>query len=137
MISSIFTGIGLVVFGYMCENRYSYYATATFHGMDLFGIVCAAIFCSAYAIDAFRDMSSEIFIMNMVFKNLLFYGFSYSVNDWMTRDGPAMGFYVFGGIGFVMTLSTVPFFFWGKRYRSFWHRNNLLRKWGVRTHAEM
>ncbi|KAF1963084.1 MFS general substrate transporter [Byssothecium circinans] len=137
MIPSIFAGIGLVVFGYMCENGYSYYATATFHGMDLFGIACAAIACSAYAIDAFRDMSSEIFIINMVFKNLLFYGFSYFVNDWAAASGPAVMFYVFGGIAFAMVLTAIPFFFWGKRYRSFWHRHNLLEKWNIRTHAEM
>ncbi|PVI06718.1 MFS general substrate transporter [Periconia macrospinosa] len=136
MIPSIFAGIGLVLFGYTCQNHFSYYVTATFHGMDLFGIVCATVACSAYVIDAFRDMSSEIFIMNMVVKNLLFYGFSYFVNDWTEKNGPAIVFYVFGAIAFGMTFSTVIFFFWGKKYRSFWHRHNLLKKWGIRTHAE-
>ena len=137
MIPAITTGVGLMVFGYMAENHYSYYATAFFHGMDLFGIVCAAISASAYAIDAYRDMSSEIFIANMVFKNFLFYAFSYFVNDWTAEAGPAQVFYVFGGVAFIMILTTPIFFFWGKRYRSFWHRHNLLEKWGVRTHAEM
>jgi len=137
MIPALLIGVGLFAFGYMCENHYSYYATATMHGMDLFGIVCAAISASAYAIDAYRDMSSEIFIVNMVFKNLLFYGFSYFVNDWTAKKGPAVVFYTFGGIGFAMVATTPVFFFWGKRYRSFWHRHNLLEKWGVRTHAEI
>lgn len=137
MIPALLTGVGLMVFGYMTENHYSFYATATFHGMDLFGICCAAIAASAYAIDAFRDMSSEIFISGMVFKNLLFYGFSYFVNDWVTEAGPELVFYVFGAISFAMLITTPVFFFWGKRYRSFWHRHNLLEKWGIRTHAEM
>jgi hypothetical protein len=137
MIPALLTGVGLFAFGYMCENHYSYYATATMHGMDLFGIVCAAISASAYAIDAYRDMSSEIFIVNMVFKNLLFYGFSYFVNDWTAKKGPAVVFYTFGGIGFAMVATTPVFFFWGKRYRSFWHRHNVLEKWGIRTHAEI
>ncbi|KAF2017470.1 MFS general substrate transporter [Aaosphaeria arxii CBS 175.79] len=137
MIPSLLTGVGLFAFGYMCENHFSYYATATMHGMDLFGIVCAAISASAYVIDAYRDMSSEIFIMNMLFKNLLFYGFSYFVNDWTAEAGPAVVFYTFGGIAFAMTCTTPFFFFWGKRYRSFWHRHNMLEKWGIRTHAEM
>lgn len=137
MIPALLTGVGLCVFGYMCENFYSYYATATFHGMDLFGIVCATIATSAYAIDAFRDMSSEIFIAGMVFKNFLFYGFSYFVNDWTMEVGAAKVFYVFGGISFAMIATTPVFFFWGKRYRSFWCRHNLLEKWGIRTHAEM
>ncbi|KAF2740066.1 MFS general substrate transporter [Polyplosphaeria fusca] len=137
MIPALAAGVGLFAFGYMCENHFSYYATATMHGMDLFGIACAAISCSAYAIDAYRDMSSEIFIANMVFKNLVFYGFSYFVNDWTFKAGPATVFYVFGGIALVMVGTTPIFFFWGKRYRSFWHRHNLLEKWGIRTHAEM
>ncbi|KAF1966206.1 MFS general substrate transporter [Bimuria novae-zelandiae CBS 107.79] len=137
MIPSLLTGIGLMVFGYMAENHFSYYVTATFHGMDLFGICCATIASSAYAIDAYRDMSSEIFIAGMVFKNFLFYGFSYFVNDWEVRSGPAVQFYVFGGVSFAMILTTPVFFFWGKRYRSFWHRHNLLEKWGIRTHAEL
>ena len=137
MIPSLLTGVGLFAFGYMCQNYYSYYATATMHGMDLFGIVCAAISASAYVIDAYREMSSEIFIMNMVFKNLLFYGFSYFVNSWTLEAGPQTVFYIFGGVAFAMTATTPVFFFWGKRYRSFWHRHNLLEKWGIRTHAEM
>jgi MFS family permease len=137
MIPSLFTGVGLMVFGYMCENHYSFYATAFFHGMDLFGIVCAAISASAYAIDAYRDMSSEVFIANMVFKNFLFYGFSYFVNDWTATAGPALVFYVFGGVSFAMILTAPIFFFWGKRYRSFWHRCDWLGKWGIRTHSEM
>lgn len=137
MIPSLLTGVGLFAFGYMAENHFSVYATATMHGMDLFGIVCAAISASAYIIDAYRDMSSEIFIANMVFKNFLFYGFSYFVNDWTAKDGPAKVFYVFGGVAFVMILTAPVFFFWGKRYRSFWHRHNLLQMWGIRTHAEM
>ncbi|CAI6339436.1 unnamed protein product [Periconia digitata] len=136
MIPSILTGTGLVLFGYMCQNHFSVYATATAHGMDLFGIVCATVACSAYIIDAFRDMSSEIFISNMLLKNLLFYGFSYFVNDWTAKSGPGIVFYVFAAIAFGMTLSTIPFFFWGKKYRSYWHRHNLLEKWGIRTHAE-
>lgn len=137
MIPSLLTVVGLFVFGYMCENFYSYYATATFHGVDLFGIVCAAIASGAYIIDAYRDMSSEIFIANMVFKNFLFYGFSYFVNDWTAEAGPATVFYVFGGVSAAMILTTPVFFYWGKRYRSFWHRHNVLEKWGIRTHAEL
>ncbi|KAF2745935.1 MFS transporter-like protein [Sporormia fimetaria CBS 119925] len=137
MIPALAGPVGLFVFGYMCQNQYSYYATAFFHGVDLFGIVVATIAASAYVIDAYRDMSSEIFIANMVFKNLMFYAFSYFVNDWTAKSGPAEVFYVFGGVAFIMVLSTPIFFFWGKRYRSFWHRHNLLEMWNIRTHAEL
>jgi len=137
MIPSVTIIIGLCLFGYFAEQGASFYLTAFFHGMDLFGIVCAAISASTYVLDAFRDISGEIFIMNMVFKNFLFYGFSYFVNDWTDSAGPAIVFYVFAAIAAVMIFTTPIFFFWGKKYRSYWSRHNLLRKWGVTTHAEM
>lgn len=137
MIPSIFTVIGLCLFGHFAEKGSSYYITAFFHGMDLFGIVVACISASSYVLDAYRDLSSEVFIMNMVLKNFLFYGFSYFVNDWTAREGPATVFYVFGGIAAAMIITAPVFFFWGKKYRSFWHRHNLLQKWGISTHAEI
>jgi hypothetical protein len=137
MIPSVTIVVGLCLFGYFAEQGASYYLTAFFHGMDLFGIVCAAISSSTYVLDAFRDISAEVFIINMVVKNFMFYGFSYFVNDWTARDGPAVVFYVFAGISAAMVLTAPVIFFWGKRYRSFWCRHNLLRKWGITTHAEM
>ncbi|KAH7032350.1 major facilitator superfamily domain-containing protein [Macrophomina phaseolina] len=136
MVPGLLMGVGLMLFGYVCEEQASYYATATVHGVDLLGIMCVVIASANYGIDAFRDMSSEIFIIGMVFKNFVFYGFSYFVNDWTADAGPAQVFYVMGGIGFAIVLSTPPVFFWGKRYRSWWHRHNLLEKLHIKTHAE-
>ncbi|KAF4537043.1 MFS transporter [Lasiodiplodia theobromae] len=130
-------GAGLMLFGYLAERQVSFYATATAHGIDVFGILFVAIAAGAYGIDAYRDMSSEIFIIGMVFKNFVFYGFSYFVNDWTARAGPAQVFYVMGGVGFALVLSAPPLFFFGKRYRSWWHRHNLLEKLHVKTHAEL
>ncbi|GME65294.1 putative mfs transporter protein [Neofusicoccum parvum] len=137
MLPGVLSGLGLMLFGHLCEQQASYYVTATVHGIDLFGILCIAIASSAYGIDAYRDMSSEIFIIGMVFKNFVFYGFSYFVNNWTATAGPAQVFYVFGGIAFAMVVSTPPLFIWGKRYRSHWHRHNLLEKLHIKTHAEM
>ncbi|EUC42180.1 hypothetical protein COCMIDRAFT_39725 [Bipolaris oryzae ATCC 44560] len=137
MIPSVTIVIGLCLFGHYAEKGSSFYLTAFFHGMDLFGIVIACISASSYVLDAFRDISSEVFIINMVFKNFLFYGFSYFVNNWAAADGPAEVFYVFGGIAGGMVITAPIFFFLGKKYRSFWHRHNLLQKWGISTHAEI
>jgi hypothetical protein len=137
MIPSVTIVIGLCLFGHFAEQGASFFLTSFLHGMDLFGIVTAAISASSYILDAFRDISGEIFIMNMVFKNFLFYAFSYFVNDWTAQKGPAIPFYVFGGIAGAMIITTPLFFFWGKRYRSYWCRHNLLRKWGITTHAEL
>jgi hypothetical protein len=137
MIPSVTVIVGLCLFGYFAEKGSSYYITAFFHGMDIFGIVCATISASTYVLDAFRDISAEIFIINMVLKNFLFYGFSYFVNDWTDSKGPAIVFYTFAVVAAVMIFTTPLFFFWGKRYRSFWSRHHLLHKWGTQTHTEV
>lgn len=90
-----------------------------------------------YALDAYREMSNEVFIMAILFKNLVFYAFSYFVNDWTASAEPAQVFCVFGGVGLAATLSTPVVYVLEKRYRSFWHRHNLMEKLHVKTHAEM
>lgn len=82
-------------------------------------IVFGTMTVGGYALDAFREMFNEVFIMAMVFKNFLFYGFSYFVNDWTARSGPAEVFYAFGGVAFAVTLSAPVVYVWGKRYQSF------------------
>ena len=72
--------------------------TTVFHGIMLFGILIGAITTAGYALDAYRDLSNEIFIMAMVFKNFLFYGMSYFVNNWVAEKGPEQMFNVLGGI---------------------------------------
>lgn len=115
MLGGLLSGGGLMAWGYMAQQSVNMYACATVHGIVLFGVICVTIASSAYALDAYRDMSNEIFIAGMVFKNFLFYGFSYFVNDWTATAGPAEVFYVFGGVVFALTLSTIPLYILGKK----------------------
>lgn len=136
-IAGLFTGVGLMLFGYLCQIHASYYATATMHGLTLFGIVAATIGTSGYGLDAYREMSSEIFVAGIIFKNFMFYGFSYFVNDWTATAGPAHVFYVFGGVAFALIVTTPIVFIFGKRYRSFWSRHNIMEKLHIKTHMEL
>lgn len=116
MAGGLLTGGGLCAWGYMVENTANMYACATVHGTVLFGVICTTISASAYALDAYRDMSNKIFIAGMVSKNFfLFYGFGYFVNDWTATAGPAGVFYVFGGEAFGLTLTTIPLYIFGKK----------------------
>ena len=132
----VVSGAGLFGYGYVTQNAGSPYVAATLHGLVLFGVMAELVSTSAYALDAYRDMSNEIFIMGMLVKNFLLYAFTYFINDWLARSGPQEGFFVFGGTGFGIMVGMPIMYVFGKKYRSFWHRHNLLEKWGVRTHAE-
>ena len=115
MVGGLCTGGGLMAWGYMAQNAMNVYACATVHGIVLFGVISVTIATAAYALDAYRDMSTEIFIASMVFKNFLFYSFSYFVNEWTATSGPAEVFYVFGGVAFALTLTTIPIYIFGKK----------------------
>jgi MFS family permease len=137
MAGAVCLGAGLVLFGQLCQTGASMYLTSFAHGFGVFGLIFSVITSSAYALDAYRDMSNEIFIMGMVVKNFEFYGFSYFINDWTARAGPAAVFNVLGGVAFGIVATTPILFIFGKQYRSWWHRANWLQKWGVRTHSEI
>lgn len=128
---------GLVGFGALCQRLASYYATTTMHGIVLFGVVASTTALNSYALDAYRDMSNEIFIAGIIFKNFVFYGFSYFVNNWTAKAGPEIVFGVFGAIAAGLILITPIFFHLGKRYRSFWARHNFLEKLSIKAHAAL
>jgi MFS family permease len=132
----VFTVLGLALYGYGLQEFWNPPVTAVVHGVMLFGILIGAIASSAYILDAYRDLSNEVFIMAMAFKNFFFYGMSYYVNNWIATGGPMQMFGVFAGISAFVILLGVPVYVWGKRYRSFWSRHNVMRYAGLKSHAE-
>ncbi|KAF2099885.1 MFS general substrate transporter [Rhizodiscina lignyota] len=136
IILGVLGGVGLFGYAALIQNGDSMYAASALWGVTLCGFIGMQTPASTYVIDAYREMSSEMFIANMMFKNFLFYGYSYFVNNWAAASGPGQVFYVWGGVSFALLLTTIPLYVFGKRYRSYWHRHNLLKKLGVRTHAE-
>ncbi|KAJ5377207.1 uncharacterized protein N7496_004616 [Penicillium cataractarum] len=128
---------GLFGFGVVAQAQGNVYLIDFMWGMTLVGIAFAVGPCSAYAIDAFRDMSNEIFVANVMFKNFLFFGYSYFINDWITKDGVASPFYVFGGISAGLIVTALPVYLFGKKYRSMWSQYNIMEMLKIQTHAEM
>ncbi|CAD0114535.1 unnamed protein product [Aureobasidium uvarum] len=133
MFGGLLMGGGLIAWGYMAEHGINLYACATVHGIILVGVVSICTAATAYALDAYRDMSNEIFIAIMLLKNVVLYGFSEFVNNWTASAGPFVVYSVFGGIGLAICLASIPVYV----YRSYWARHNLLEKFGVKTHAEV
>lgn len=135
-VLGVCSGAGLLGFGMLVSQGASPYAAATMYGLMLFGVMFICTGTASYALDAYRNMSNEIFIASMTVKNLILFGFSYFVNNWTAKAGPKYVFIVWGSIAFAL-LATLPvMFFYGKRYRSYWSRNNLLEKMHIRTHEE-
>jgi MFS family permease len=73
-IAGIPTVAGLIGFGYACQNTVSIYLVSFTWGVMMLGLFTVAAATGGYALDAFRAHSTEIFVMNMAFKNFFFYG---------------------------------------------------------------
>jgi MFS family permease len=80
-------GIGMFGYGHFIQIGGNAYVVAVFQGIMMVGVLIGTIAPVSYALDAYRDASNEIFIMNMLMKNFLFYGISYVANDWVANDG--------------------------------------------------
>ncbi|KAJ9483384.1 hypothetical protein VN97_g10022 [Penicillium thymicola] len=136
LFSFLCTG-GLCGFGALAQAQGNLYVIDFMWGLTLAGICFCVGPCSSYAIDAFREMSNEIFVANVMVKNFLFYGYSYFINDWITAHGAATPLYVFGGVSAALIISTLPVYIFGKRYRSFWQTHNIMEKLGIHGHVEI
>ena len=96
-IATVGVGVGMIGYGHFCQVGASAYVCALFQGIMMFGVLVGTIAPVSYALDAYRDASNEIFIMNMLLKNFLFFGISYVANNWVANSGPFDAFAVCGG----------------------------------------
>jgi|SRR5271156_406823 len=94
----ILTIPGLIGFGYAITRGVNVYLVSFLYGVAGCGLILSTIALSSYAIDSFRDTSTEIFVMAIVFKNFFFYGFSNFINNWMASAGPTTVLTILAGI---------------------------------------
>ncbi|KAL6241457.1 hypothetical protein RBB50_011721 [Rhinocladiella similis] len=124
---------GLAGWGRVVENGASIYLVCFLWGLMLFGMTSIASWCTSWSLDAFRQHSTELFIMNMVFKNFFFYGLTNYVIDWWATHGALAMAGTMSGLCAALCLLGIPMYIFGKRYRLWWHHNNLLKKLHLET----
>ncbi|KAI0893435.1 MFS general substrate transporter [Annulohypoxylon nitens] len=78
-----------------------------------------------YIIDSHKELSEEAFVAINA-RNLLTFGLTYFVNDWLARDGTLKVFNVLGGVFIIVNVFTIPLWIFGKRARSYIARNKTL-----------
>ncbi|KAF2276286.1 MFS general substrate transporter [Westerdykella ornata] len=69
-----------------------------------------------YLLDCYPDLAEEAFVA-INSRNLLTFGLTYFVNDWLAKDGPLKVFEVLGAAFLGVSFLTVPLWIWGKRVR--------------------
>jgi hypothetical protein len=73
---AIFAAIGYFCFGNMITEGTSVVSIAIIYGLIVAACQFAAVTVGAYMVDAYRNISIEVFITTMVVKNFMFFGIS-------------------------------------------------------------
>lgn len=147
-LALVLTIVAYFPFGYMIRDGKSPVAIAAVYGIATASAqVCMAV-VGSYVIDAYRDISVEVFMSTMIAKNILFYGFSCKsdvvdsmchghsensadkpnadfINSWITRWGTVKFFCTVGAIQVVLCATTIVLYVFGKRLRFSWHRSGV------------
>lgn len=72
----VISTVGYFLFGNLIEKSASPVGASAMYGLIFVSIQFAAVSIGTYVVDAFRDVSIEIFVMSMTVKNFVFFGFS-------------------------------------------------------------
>ncbi|OBT53924.1 hypothetical protein VE04_05142 [Pseudogymnoascus sp. 24MN13] len=121
--------LGYFLFGWSIGTERGYVVGAALYGVAAIGVCVSNAAGSSYLSDAFPDIATEVFVWSSFSKNLLFYGFSNFINDWVTTSGAQTVFYTLGGISAAMILTSVPMYIFGKKNRDMWSRWDLMAKY--------
>ncbi|KAF2710977.1 serine/threonine kinase 16 [Pleomassaria siparia CBS 279.74] len=84
------------------------------YGAVCFGTSVASTSGGLYILDAFKSHSSEIFILQMMIKNFVFYAFSTFINEYAAKGGPGHMCQVFGIVTLCGFATCVPMYVFGK-----------------------
>ncbi|KAI1475163.1 MFS general substrate transporter [Daldinia eschscholtzii] len=80
-----------------------------------------------YVIDAHKELSEEAFVAINA-RNILTFGLTYFVNDWLAKDGVLAVFNVLGSVFVAVNVLTIPLWIFGKRIRAYIARNKALHR---------
>ncbi|KAH9205816.1 major facilitator superfamily domain-containing protein [Leptodontidium sp. 2 PMI_412] len=122
----IVSGLGYFLFGNLIEQGQTPVAASVMFGLVFVSVQFTAVSTGAYIVDAFRDISVEVFIISMTFKNFIFFNAWLDfLNDWYANAGPAVMFDTIGGIQIGLSLTTIPIYIYGKMIRAWWHSHDI------------
>lgn len=125
----ITTVIGLMGFGWSAEERNHYMVPTIFFGITSFGCSLGSTTSITFCVDSYRQYAGEALVTLNFSKNVL-HGLVFSLffTHWMSDDGSKMVFIWTGVIQLILMLTTIPLYIYGKRWRMWTVRKNLVEK---------
>lgn len=76
ILNPIFCSLGYFLFGKVVVEEASVVVVSVIWGLAFISVQICSNAAGSYLVDAFRDISVEVFVISMAFKSFIFYGFS-------------------------------------------------------------
>ncbi|TPX08851.1 uncharacterized protein E0L32_009669 [Thyridium curvatum] len=123
ILGVVFAALGWFLFMWDVEHPRpdGYYLGAFCHGAICFAISVPSTSAGLYILDSFPKQSTEVFVLQMMLKNFLFYGFSTFINTWAGQKGAGTVFRTFGIVSLCLLATCIPMYIFGKLNRKLMH----------------
>ncbi|KAK3689249.1 major facilitator superfamily domain-containing protein [Podospora appendiculata] len=127
VVAVIFGVVGFFGFGATVQAQTHWLGPVLCFGFANVSLVFASTCVFGYVVDSYRPLNEEAFVAINA-RNLLTFGLTYFVNDWLAEQGALIVFSILGSLFLVVCLLTIPLWIFGKRIRSFTGRNEWLQR---------
>jgi MFS family permease len=108
--------VGFYGFGATVDAKTHWTGPVLTFGLANMSLAFLATCVFGYLLDSYPNLAEEAFVA-INSRNLLTFGLTYFVNDWIAKDGPKEVFIVLGSLFLAVAFLTVPLWVYGKRFR--------------------
>ena len=117
--------VGFFGFGVTVHDQTHWIGPVLTYGLANMSLAFLSTCVFGYLLDSYPHLAEEAFVAINT-RNILTFGLTYFVNDWLARDGALKVFNVLGGCFLAVCMLTIPLWVFGKRIRSFIARQQWL-----------
>jgi len=128
VVVTILGTVGFFGFGATVHYQTHWSGPVLTFGLANMSLAFASTCVFGYVIDSYPKLNEEAFVAINA-RNLLTFGLTYFVNNWLARSGPLQVFCILGALFLVVCLLTIPLWIFGKRIRSWIGRNEWLQRY--------
>ncbi|KAF4312008.1 putative cycloheximide resistance protein [Botryosphaeria dothidea] len=133
-VTVILGTVGFFGFGLTVHHVTHWMGPVMTYGLANAALGFAAVAVFGYVIDSYPNLAEEAFVAINA-RQLLTFGLTYFVNDWMAKDGVLKVFNTLGAAFLAVCALTVPLWIFGKRIRSYIARQDWLNRFMSDTEA--
>ena len=107
VVATVLGVVGFFGFGATVEYQTHWLGPVLCFGFANMSMAFLATCAFGYVVDCHRTLNEEAFVAINA-RNILTFGLTYFVNDWLAKDGPLAVFCVLGGLFLAVCLLTIP-----------------------------